>query len=163
MIWNSVILMTVIDLTIIGIVVNSIVFYLKNRQITKYTGNSYGSILLLSGLIIIGLFYLYDLFVMHLLPHLVPQADAMKIMTDLHLNYSWVVTLLAVGSIVSTAMYLRAEQAHEDEIVARIDADQARIAVRDSHDLSPRCPALDAGRIHADPKLGNCGCGAVVR
>ena len=100
MIWNSVILMTVIDITIIGIVVNSIVIYLKNRKITKYAGNIYGSIVLLFGLVIIGLFYLYDLFIMHFLPRLVPQADAMKIMTELHLNYNWVVTLLAVGSIV---------------------------------------------------------------
>ncbi len=37
---------------------------------------------------------------MHLLPYFMGQADAMKIMRNLHLNYSWMVTLLAVGSIV---------------------------------------------------------------
>ena len=106
MIWDSVILMTAIDLTIAGIVGFSIAVFCRYRQIIKGADHSIGSILLLLGLTLTGAFYLLDLFVMHLLPQVFPQVDAMKAMTDLHLNYNWVVTLLAVGSIVGGFTFL---------------------------------------------------------
>jgi hypothetical protein len=51
------------------------------------------------GLSLVALFYLADLLVMHAFPSFMPKAEAMNLMRNLHLNGSWLVTFLAIGSI----------------------------------------------------------------
>jgi PAS domain S-box-containing protein len=60
------------------------------------------------GLLVIGVFYAADLFVMHGLPVLTSRAAAMAIMEGMHLNFSWVVILLSVGIMLTgLALILR--------------------------------------------------------
>ena len=96
MIWESITLMTVIDVLIVGAVGYSLrVFYLQRR---KFPGlaTSLGFFALVLGLSSIALFYLFDLTTMHLLPLFVPMSKAMAVMENLHLNYHWILTLFTV-------------------------------------------------------------------
>ena len=51
------------------------------------------------GMVILALFYVGDLVVMFVLPGLTLPDFAMATMTDLHLNWNWLASLLAIGSI----------------------------------------------------------------
>ncbi len=99
MIWESVTLMTVIDVAVVGAVGYALwVFYHQRR---KFPGPAtfHGFSVLLLGVLSIALFYLFDLVAMHLLPLFVPMSKSMAVMKDLHLNYHWIVTLFAVVAI----------------------------------------------------------------
>ncbi len=101
MIWESITLMTVIDVAIVGAVGYSLrVFYHQRR---KFPGSatSLGFFALVLGLSAIALFYLFDLATMHLLPLFEPMSKAMAVMEDLHLDYHWILTLVAVVAITT--------------------------------------------------------------
>lgn len=96
---QSVWMMTVFDLLILGIVGYSFVVFLraKKHDLTRQT--RYGFAVINLGLSVVGLFYLADLATMYLLPLFVPERAAMAIMHDLHLHVSWYAVLLGVGSV----------------------------------------------------------------
>lgn len=108
MIWESTALMTIIDVAIIAAAALSGWVLFKYRRQLLVSHLIVGASLVSVGLLSIGLFYAVDLFVMLGLPHVVSRAAAMAVMENLHLNYSWIVILLAVGLVlVGFALLMR--------------------------------------------------------
>ncbi len=106
MIWGSIIIMTIIDLCIIGMSTFALWAFINNRKTLSNLNLIHGFFITLCGLILISAFYLVDLATMFLLPTFMPMNEAMAIMKDLHLNYQWVVTLVGVGLIVAGITYM---------------------------------------------------------
>ena len=135
-IWESLFVMTVIDVLIIGIVAYSLVFFVKarRRQATRQT--RHGFVLIMLGLALVAGFYCVDLLTMHVLPLFMPEPAAMTIMRELHLNYVWFVISIAIcaisGGLVmanrgvfSLFERLRLSQSSlEVELAARVRADE---------------------------------------
>lgn len=106
MIWQSIAIMTVIDVIIIGMTLFACWNCYIYRSILRQLQLVPGVYLCLAGLVLLMLFYLIDLATMFVLPHFIPMTQAMEIMSDLHLNYAWIVAVLAVGLIVAGLVYL---------------------------------------------------------
>jgi len=106
MIWQSIAIMTVIDIIIIGMTTFVYWNFYIHRSILRQLQLTPGVSLCLAGLLFLTLFYLTDLATMFVLPRFMPMAQAMEIMSDLHLNYAWIVAVLAVGLIVVGLVYL---------------------------------------------------------
>jgi len=100
MIIKSVPAMTVIDLCIIGLCIFSIIIYKKHLSKLKGLNLSSPVFLILLGVVLFALFYLTDLIFMHLLPVFVPVDVAMAMMKGLHYNYSWIMSVLVIVSMV---------------------------------------------------------------
>ena len=98
MIWQSIYLMTVIDILILVVVGYTAAVFLKGRRLLAH-GSRRGSLVILSGLLLVALFYLADLLVMHAFPRFMSRAEVMAIMRDLHLNHRWLVALFGIGAI----------------------------------------------------------------
>ena len=98
MIWQSIFSMTVVDILILGIVGYAAAGFLRDRRRPARSSKS-GSFAILGGLLLVALFYLADLLAMHAVPSFMPRAEAMTIMRELHLNGSWLVALLGIGTI----------------------------------------------------------------
>ena len=98
MIWQSIPLMTAIDILILGIVGYAAAEFLRHGR-RPARGSEFGFLAIFGGLLLVALFYLADLLAMHAVPNFMPRAEAMNIMRDLHLNGSWPVVLLGIGSI----------------------------------------------------------------
>jgi diguanylate cyclase (GGDEF)-like protein/PAS domain S-box-containing protein len=105
MIWESTLLMAVIDILIITATVYLLYIFVKNYGKTKQLGIVFGSGLTMFGLTVIAFFYFLDLLSMYLIPLFMPQEDAMVIMMDLHLNWSWIVMLIGVVSMAIGLSY----------------------------------------------------------
>ncbi len=104
MIWESTLIMTIIDVMII--VITLIVFwsYYQNRKLLKQLKMQYGVTIILGGFYIMAFLYYVDILIMHVFPLFMPMKQAMKIMTDLHLNYNWILSatgffLLLIGMV----------------------------------------------------------------
>ncbi len=96
--------MTIIDVMII--VITLIVFwsYYQNRKLLKQLKMQYGVTIILGGFYIMAFLYYVDILIMHVFPLFMPMKQAMKIMTDLHLNYNWILSatgffLLLIGMV----------------------------------------------------------------
>ena len=76
MIWESIVLMTIIDLLIILVSLASLwMLFIQRSKLTK-SGFIFGSSVVVAGLIAVGLFYAVDLFTMFVLPLLTTRAAA---------------------------------------------------------------------------------------
>ena len=83
MMWESISMMTGIDIAIVGAVGYSLwVFYHQIRNLPRST-ISFGVSALVLGLSSIALFYLFDLATMHVLPLFMPMSKAMAIMEEI--------------------------------------------------------------------------------
>ena len=100
MIWESVPLMTLFDLGFIFAAVTAAATLIWIRRKSRLQDLAWGPLMIVFGLGIIGLFYSADLFVMYGLPLLVSPERAMAAMAAMHLNYSWLVNLLAVALVL---------------------------------------------------------------
>ncbi len=131
MIWNSVFVMTVIDLLIMGIAGCGLAYFLrvKNRGAKNQSIRGFGAINL--GLMVIGGFFCADLLIMHALPHFVPRARAMAIMTEMHLNTHWPVSLAGIG-LIGFGLVCATRQ-----MLAMIDRFEASV-IRNNHELKLR-------------------------
>jgi diguanylate cyclase (GGDEF)-like protein/PAS domain S-box-containing protein len=69
----------------------------RRRAVARQLGVVPALRLILGGVITLAAFYLADLLTMHAIPPLTSRETGMSIMTDLHLNLSWLVTLFSVG------------------------------------------------------------------
>ena len=105
MIWNSIVVMTVIDLIVILLTVAVLWNIYKNRQMLRQLHLYYGSLLILTGLIFIVMFYVADISIMHILPVFIHEEDAMSAMSNLHLGYNWIVTSVGIGLIIASILY----------------------------------------------------------
>lgn len=106
MIWNSITLMTMIDIIIILaslITLGIFHYYLDMIKTLKLT---MGISPIIVALMINALFHSYDLLVMHRIPIITSSDNSMSIMTDLHLNWSWLKTLISVSSIAIGLSYM---------------------------------------------------------
>ncbi len=99
MIWQSIPLMTAIDILILGIVGYAAAGFLRGRGRRPAQSSEIGSFAIFGGLLLVALFYLADLLAMHAVPSFMPKAEAMNVMRELHLNGSWLVALLGIGTI----------------------------------------------------------------
>ena len=98
--------MTAIDVTILGVVLAALVFFAMHAARFRKYDLIASPFLIGLGLLIIGGFYSYDLILMHLFPYYMADAEVMNLMTDLHLNQSWIVKLLGTALIVSGFLLL---------------------------------------------------------
>ncbi len=100
-IFTSVTLMTCFDILIVGACGYAGVALFRHRDTISQRVVGPGFHLVLSGLLVVGLFYLADLLVMHLLPRFIPMADAMGIIQKMHRDYSWYVIATAIVAIAT--------------------------------------------------------------
>ena len=140
MIWNSVFAMTVIDLLIMGIAGCGLAYFLrvKNRGAKNQSIRGFGAINL--GLMVIGGFFCADLLIMHALPHFVPRARAMAIMTEMHLNTHWPVSLAGIG-LIGFGLVCATRQ-----MLAMIDRFEASV-IRNNHELMLREKTENWGQV----------------
>ena len=98
-IWNSVFLMTAIDLLIVGVVGYGLAFFLRARRraVKRHAIPGMGAIIV--GLCVIGGVFFADLLIMHALPLFVSRTRAMVVMTEMHLNFHWLASLGGIGLI----------------------------------------------------------------
>ncbi len=106
MIGKSVFLMSVIDVLIVFAAIYLVAVLYRNYRATRKLGLTSGINFILLGLIAIALFYFTDLLIMHVLPSFSSGDYAMAVMTDLHLTWSWVNTLFAIGAITIGLSYV---------------------------------------------------------
>ncbi len=99
MIWESAALMTLFDLAMIALAGAAVLVLAKGGWRRSLAELGSGLWVIAFGLATIGIFYLFDLLVMHGLPLLVPRPAAMALMEALHRNYSWMVNLVGATSI----------------------------------------------------------------
>jgi len=134
MIWNSVIAMTVIDLLVVGLVASMLVWIFRARhsfgRALPSPDFALGPVIGAVGISLTGLFYLADLVVMHGAPLVFAEDRAMQLMTYLHLEVRWLVTLASIAAIV-LGTYITLEQLRKSESRYRtIVTDQEEFIVR---------------------------------
>src|SRR4029077_13878822 len=115
MIWNSIPLMTAIDLVIIAVTIYTI---WRCRLIGPSRRPSAPKICLrwiVSGLLVVCLFYFADLVSMYVLPAATSMQEARAFMGTLHLSLSWLVVLFAMIAISRGIIELRRTQIELDE------------------------------------------------
>jgi C4-dicarboxylate-specific signal transduction histidine kinase len=96
MIWDSVPLMTAVDLLIMGVVAYGI-WRCRSISFENRLKRPRIALLLINlGLLLLGLFYTADLAIMHVLPMVTSMDKASEVMMTLHRELSWLVNLLAV-------------------------------------------------------------------
>ena len=109
MIWNSVPLMTAIDLVIIAVILYGIWrcrLFIRGR---RSSASRTGVWLVASGLLVVCLFYAADLISMHALPAITSEQEAMALMDALHRQLGWLVVLFAVITISTGFVSLLSE------------------------------------------------------
>jgi len=133
--------MTLIDVVIILITAVSAGVILGQRRELVAAGALKPTLMLLAGLVFIGVFYVADLWTMHVLPARTSPGAAMQTMEDLHLNWNWLVVVAAVGCIciglvgivrnqLALIRSLRSSRAEiQREVVARDVAEAERDAL----------------------------------
>lgn len=104
MIWESIVLMTIIDLIIIFLSFFLFWNYYQNRQLLRQLKAQYGIVAILCGFSVMALLYFADILTMHLLPRFMTMEKSMEIMAELHLHYNWILStmgfiLLVIGIV----------------------------------------------------------------
>ncbi|MCH8181642.1 MAG: PAS domain-containing protein [Proteobacteria bacterium] len=99
MISNSIGIMSMIDVLIVGVVITALYIFFRYRKPLTDMGAAGGLFAVALGLGMTGAFYAAELFTMLILPGFIPRADAMSIMMELHLNYRWFLTIAATVAI----------------------------------------------------------------
>ncbi len=128
MIRNSIVLMTVIDLAVILLTIAALWIIYRNREVLRQLKLYSGTLVTMTGLIFIVMFYVADISIMHILPMLVSVENATKAMLNLHLNYNWVVTSIGVSLIIISIVYFNRVLFPrivklEDELKERVSTD----------------------------------------
>ena len=100
MIFESALVMTIIDLIVLAVIGRALwVVLVPVRSLADWkapTGRKAATL----GLLFVGMFYAADLVAMYLLPFFIPRANAMAFMTVLHLNYSWILAAGGIGLVI---------------------------------------------------------------
>ena len=131
MIWNSVGIMSTIDILIVGVVFATLYIFLKQQKPLTDFRAAGGPLAVAFGLGVTGVFYSADLFTMLILPRFIPRADAMSFMAELHLNFRWILTVVATVTMslgfLNVVRKMRGD-AHKFE--------QSLVALRESEERS---------------------------
>ena len=99
MIWQSIWVMSVIDLVIIGMIIFTILYFVQMRHRILLRSTRFGLSAVGLGLMAVAIFHLADFASIHLFPTVLGERPAMAFMNNLHLQYSGLVALISVGSI----------------------------------------------------------------
>jgi adenylate cyclase len=110
MIWNSVPLMTAIDLLIIAVTIYAIWRCRLIGPSKRPSAPKIGLRWIAIGLLVVCLFYFADLVSMYVLPVVTSMQEATTLMGTLHRNLSWLVVLFAMIAISSGFIELRRAQ-----------------------------------------------------
>ncbi len=94
MIWNSIFIMTVIDLAIMLFALLSLQMIFKYRKELHRLGSLWPMLLLILAVCLLGFFYFADLLIMWGMPYFVAGSVVMDYMMYLHLNWSWINNLV---------------------------------------------------------------------
>ena len=113
MIWDSTFLMTVIDLAIVGMSLAMAWVGLNGQSINLRSPSMTGARLIVLGVFITGLFYSADLATMFILPEVIGQTEAMEVMEYLHLNFRWLVSLVAM-LLIFLGFFMRLREIDRD-------------------------------------------------
>jgi hypothetical protein len=87
-IWESILLMSAIDVAIIGLVGYSVMRFALGPRSAVGFESKIGFAGIAGGLAALALFYVAELLSMTVLPWFIPKAEAMAFMTELHHNHS---------------------------------------------------------------------------
>ncbi len=129
MIWNSIPLMTAIDLLIIAVTVYAIWRCRLIGPSKRPSAPQIGLRLIALGLLVVCLFYFADLASMYVLPGATSMQEATAFMGTLHRNLSWLVVLFAMIAISSGFIELRRAQielAEKNELLADLSSKLAK-------------------------------------
>ena len=107
MIFNSILITSIVDGLVIGVVLAGFGFATYRRREIKFGNAILGTVLIGMGLLTLGGFHIYNLALMHIFPSFMSKIEAFDLMRDLHLD--WIVHLIATGLIIggSIALVLR--------------------------------------------------------
>jgi diguanylate cyclase (GGDEF)-like protein len=106
MIFESIFLMTIIDIIIISFTGLAFWNFYRNRETLRHLKVFPGVALVLIGLIVISSFYIMDIVSMYLLPWFLSRGRVYEIMKSLHFNFSGLLSTLGVAIIVVSLLYL---------------------------------------------------------
>ena len=129
MIWNSIPLMTAIDLLIIAVTIYAIWCCLLMGPSKRPSAPQVGLRLIAAGMLLVCVFYSADLVSMYVLPDITSTQEAMAFMGTLHRNLSWLVVLFAMIAISSGFTELRRTQielAEKNELLADLSSKLAK-------------------------------------
>jgi adenylate cyclase len=129
MIWNSVPLMTAIDLLIIAVTIYAIWRCRLIGPSKRPSAPKIGLRWIALGLLVVCLFYFADLVSMLVLPVLTSMQEATTLMGTLHRNLSWLVVLFAMIAISRGFIELRRAQielAEKNELLADLSSKLAK-------------------------------------
>ena len=110
MIWNSISLMTAIDLLIIAVTIYTIWRCRLIGPSKRSSTPQIGIRLITLGLVAVCLFYFADLASMYVLPAVTSMEEATAAMDTIHRNVSWLVVLFAMIAISAGFIELRRTQ-----------------------------------------------------
>lgn len=113
--------MTIIDVSIIALMLVMCGFTLRRNRRNPVSLGRKARFLPLAGLILIAAFYMADLVAMFILPSIIGPDRATGFMTDLHLNWSWPVILVAISVFSIGYMSAVAEAAEAVERLERAE------------------------------------------
>jgi diguanylate cyclase (GGDEF)-like protein len=105
MIWDSVVVMTIIDLAIIVLTTLALWTFYEKRYILRHLNIYAGALLSLSGLFLIAMFYVADIAVMHVMPLFVAEKAVLSAMSKLHLGYNWIVSTVGIALLTASMIY----------------------------------------------------------
>ena len=129
MIWNSIPLMTAIDLLIMAITIYAIWRCRLIGPSKRPSAPKIGLRWIASGLVIVCLFYFADLASMYVLPAITSMQEAIGFMGTLHRNLSWLVVLFAMIAISTGFIELRRTQielTEKNELLADLSSKLAK-------------------------------------
>jgi len=106
MIFESIFLMTIIDISIICLTGIAFWNFYRNRHTLKHLKVFSGVALVLIGLVVTSSLYIIDIISMYLLPWVMSSEHVYRVMRTLHFNYSWILSTLGVAIIVVGLLYL---------------------------------------------------------
>jgi len=106
MIWESTLIMTIIDSLIIVITLILFWNYHQNRQLLKKLKIQSVVAIIFGGFFMMASLFFLDILTMHILPRLMPMKKAMEIMTTLHLNYNWILSATGLFLLFIGIIYL---------------------------------------------------------
>jgi class 3 adenylate cyclase len=129
MIWNSIPIMTTVDILIITVAVYAIWSSRLVGPSKRPSAPKIGLRWIALGLLAVCLFYFADLACMYVLPVLMSMEEGMEFMNTLHRDFSWLVVLFAIIAISTGFVELRRTQielTEKNELLADLSSKLAK-------------------------------------
>ena len=136
--------MTLFDLAMIALAGAAVLILAKGGWRRSVAELGAGLWVIAFGLATVGTFYLFDLFVMHGLPLLVPRPAAMALMEELHRHYSWMVNLVGATSIFAGLVLTSRQVRSTVHKLRRVEEDLSQLL---KQDITERQRAEDGLRL----------------